>query len=230
MATIYIVEDDENIRDLIQYALESDGHTAHGFAEPQAFWDAMKSSISVPDLILLDRMLPNEDGISILKRLRANVATKALPIILVTAKDSEYDRVKGLDSGADDYITKPFSVLELLSRVRALLRRTQKDENPNTVAFAYKNVELNADKYSVYVDGQEVPLTHKEFQMLWLMMENPEIVITRERFLSNVWESDWGIETRTVDMHIKTLRQKLGHGSEIIQTIRGVGYKVGEKI
>lgn len=222
MPIIYVVEDDDNIRDLILYALK-DRFTPEGFAAPSAFWARMKTAS--PDLVLLDIMLPEEDGLSILKALRLDRKTKNLPVILLTAKTDEYDRVKGLDFGADDYVTKPFSVLELISRMNAVLRRSGFHESG---LLTIKNVTLNPVKRAVTVDGVETALTYKEFELLRQLMENHGIVLTREQLLTQIWGMDFEGETRTVDMHIKTLRQKLGAGGGIIQTVRSVGYKAGD--
>jgi len=223
MPKIYIVEDDDNIRELVLYALQTD-FAAQGFECSEDFDRAMEKEL--PDLVLLDIMLPDEDGIAILKRLRNNNKTNTIPIIMLTAKGSEYDRVKGLDLGADDYITKPFSVLELASRIKAVLRRISHKDNKNTV-FTFDNVELNTEKHIVKVDGENITLTYKEFELLQLLMETAEVVLSRDRIMSAIWGTDFEGETRTVDMHIKTLRQKLGAGGEIIKTVRGIGYKVG---
>ena len=222
---IFIVEDDDNIRELILYALNTANFKAVGFERSDAFWANMKTSM--PDLVLLDIMLPGEDGISILKTLRANHQTSKLPVIMLTAKNSEYDRVKGLDLGADDYIGKPFSVLELTSRIKAVLRRTGAPEE-RTHALVYQNVELNPEKHTVTVDHESIILTYKEFELLTMLMENIGLVLSRDKIMSKVWGTDFEGETRTVDMHIKTLRQKLGTNGEIIKTIRNVGYKIGD--
>jgi len=224
MPTIYIVEDDDNIRDLVIYALQSD-FAVQGFECSSAFDKAMKAQL--PDLVLLDIMLPDEDGLSILDRLKSSAKTKQLPIIILTAKGGEYDRVRGLDLGADDYITKPFSVLELASRIRAVLRRMGQADKDNAT-FIFASVELNTKKHAVKVNGEPVSLTYKEFELLQLLMENIEFVLSRDRIMSSIWGTDFEFETRTVDMHIKTLRKKLGAGGEIIKTIRGIGYKVGD--
>jgi len=221
MPKIYIVEDDDNIRDLVLYSLQTE-FTARGFERSKDFDKAMETEL--PDLVLLDIMLPDEDGIAILKRLRSSHKTNMLPVIMLTAKGSEYDRVKGLDLGADDYITKPFSVLELASRIRAVLRRTGQKDSGSTL-FVCNNVELNTEKHTVRVEGENITLTYKEFELLQLLMENAEVVLSRDKIMSAVWGTDFEYESRTVDMHIKTLRQKLLSGGEIIKTIRGVGYK-----
>jgi len=225
MPKIFIVEDDDNIRELILYALDAVHFKAIGFECSEAFWANIKTEL--PDIILLDIMLPGEDGISILKALRANTQTSKIPVIMLTAKNSEYDRVKGLDLGADDYIVKPFSVLELSSRIKAVLRRsgTQKQ---STAPLVYQNVEVNLEKHTVTVSGESVALTYKEFEVLTMLVENAGLVLSRDKIMSRVWGTDFEGETRTVDMHIKTLRQKLGTGCEIIKTVRNVGYKVGE--
>jgi len=223
MPKVYVVEDDDNIRELVLYALQA-SFTAQGFEDPDDFDKAMKEEL--PDLVLLDIMLPGEDGIAILKRLRSSSKTDRLPVIMLTAKGSEYDRVKGLDLGADDYITKPFSVLELVSRIKAVLRRTGPKHKESTL-FALDMVELDTEKHTVQVGGQNVALTYKEFELLGLLMENSGLVLSRDKIMSAVWGTDFECETRTVDMHIKTLRQKLGAGGEIIKTVRGIGYKVG---
>jgi Response regulators consisting of a CheY-like receiver domain and a winged-helix DNA-binding domain len=226
MPKIYIVEDDDNIRDLVLYAMKNVDFTVQGFSGSKDFYKAVEESL--PDLVLLDIMLPNEDGLSILNRLKSGGKTKQLPIIMLTAKSSEYDRVKGLDLGADDYITKPFSVLELISRIRAVLRRTEQKDSKAEL-FTCDNVELNPQKHTVKVDNEIVVLTYKEFELLQFLMGNADLVLSRDRIMSAVWGTDFEYETRTVDMHIKTLRKKLGTGGEIIKTVRGVGYKVGKE-
>jgi len=224
MPKIYIVEDDDSIRELVLYALKNE-FTVTGFETPRDFRAALEKE--PPDLVLLDIMLPGEDGISIIKSLKAAGKTKDLPVIMLTARDRELDRVTGLDAGADDYVTKPFSVLELMSRIRAVLRRTGYVSEPEKT-LAYENVSLSPEKYAVTVNGGNITLTHKEFELLRLLMENCGRVLTRNRILAAVWDMDFEGETRTVDMHIKTLRQKLGPDGNIISTVRGVGYKVGD--
>lgn len=221
---IYIVEDDENIREIESYALKNSGYKVNCFETGTQLYAAVKEE--KPQLILLDVMLPEEDGLSILKKLRGMSATEHIPIMMVTAKTSEIDKVKGLDGGADDYITKPFGVMELVSRVKALLRRSQALEKKNEIS--YKNVVMNIEKHSVIVDGQICELTYKEFELLRYLLENKEIVLSRDRIMDRVWGFDYEGETRTVDMHIKTLRQKLLNGGSIIKTVRNVGYKIGE--
>ena len=222
---IYCVEDDQSIRELIVYALGSSGFAARGFAESESFWQALGEE--TPELVLLDGMLPGEDGISILKKLRADGRTQRLPVLMLTAKGSEYDKVLGLDSGADDYVTKPFGVMELISRVKALLRRSLQGREP-AHELAAGGLVLNEDKHQVRADGQEVQLTLKEFELLRYLLENRDIALSRNRILETVWGFDFEGETRTVDMHIKTLRQKLGSCGGLIQTVRGIGYKLGE--
>lgn len=221
---IYIVEDDTNIREIESYALKTSGFEIEGFENGEDFFQAMK--VKSPDLIILDVMLPKEDGLSILATLRADTTTKHIPIMMVTAKTSEMDKVRGLDTGADDYITKPFGIMELVSRVKALLRRTSTVDKSATVS--YGNVELSIEKHCVTVDNQVCELTYKEFELLRYLLENQGIVLSRDKIMERVWGFDYEGETRTVDMHIKTLRQKLGESGSMIKTVRNVGYKVGE--
>ena len=221
---IYFLEDDNSIRELVVYTMNSTGFEAVGFSKPSEFWAAMEKE--TPSLILLDIMLPEEDGPQILKRLRADPATKKLPVMMLTAKDSEYDKVLGLDSGADDYVPKPFGMMELVSRVRALLRRTEPEQRSDTCSAGPIHVDLN--RHVVTVDGKNVALTFKEFELLCYLMENKGMVLTRDQLLSKIWGYDFDGETRTVDVHIRTLRQKLGDASRCIETIRGVGYKLEE--
>ncbi len=222
---IYCVEDDKSIRDLIVYALGSGGFEAHGMCDGKELFQALSKEI--PDLILLDIMLPGEDGISILKRLRASGRTKSVPVIMLTAKSAEYDKVLGLDSGADDYITKPFGVMELIARVKAVLRRIgPKERNPQ---LTVGDVTINVDKHQVLANGKEITLTLKEFELLRYLMENVGLVLTRDKVLETVWGYEYEGETRTVDVHIRTLRQKLGEYGSMIETVRGVGYRIGGK-
>lgn len=225
MVKIYCVEDDENIRDLIVYALNNSGFNAIGFESSEDLYLDMDEPL--PDLILLDIMLPGEDGLSILKKLRSKPNTKSIPIIMITAKTSEYDRVVGLDMGADDYIIKPFGVMELISRVKALLRRTNINK-PTENIFTLRDITLTYDKRLVTIDGSIIQLTYKEFELLYYLLRNQNIVLTRENILGKIWGYDFQGETRTVDVHIGTLRQKLGKSGSLIQTIRNVGYKIGE--
>lgn len=220
---IYCVEDDKSIRDLIVYALGSGGFEAAGLCDGKELF--LSLSKELPDLILLDIMLPGEDGISILKRLRASVRTKEIPVIMLTAKSAEYDKVLGLDSGADDYITKPFGVMELISRVKAVLRRVgPKERNPQ---LTVGDVTIHVDKHQVLARGKEITLTLKEFELLRYLMENVGLVLTRDKVLETVWGYEYEGETRTVDVHIRTLRQKLGECGGMIETVRGVGYRIG---
>lgn len=220
-ALIYCVEDDDSIRELICYALKSGGYRAEGFDSSAPLWRRMEEE--PPRLLLLDIMLPGEDGLHILHRLKEDAATRGTPVIMLTAKTTELDKVAGLDAGADDYITKPFSVLELLSRVRAVLRRTAPSGAETLVCGP---VAVDPLRRTVTTDGKPVELTYKEFELLCYMMRNCDIVLSRTRLMENVWGFDFEGESRTVDMHIKTLRQKLGAGGSIIKTVRGVGYKV----
>lgn len=218
---IFCVEDDDSIRELICYALKSGGYQAQGFSSSAALWHRMATE--KPDLLVLDIMLPGEDGLHILQRLKEDASTRSVPVIMLTAKTSELDKVARLDAGADDYITKPFSVLELLSRIRAVLRRTAPSD---AEVLSCGPVTIDPLRRTVTSDGNPVELTYKEFELLCYMMRNCDIVLSRTRLMENVWGFDFEGESRTVDMHIKTLRQKLGAGGSIIKTVRGVGYKV----
>lgn len=219
---IYCVEDDNSIRDLVVYTLRSSGFEAEGFPDAEAFWPAVSDKL--PQLVLLDIMLPGEDGIQILKKLRDNAVMKDIPVIMTTAKSSEYDKVIGLDSGADDYLAKPFGMMEMISRVKAVLRRT----SPKEMQAILSNGQIRADrsKHLVTSGDVAVALTLKEYELLCLFLENPGIVLTREQLLASVWGTDSEIETRTVDVHIGTLRTKLGINGKYIETVRGVGYKM----
>lgn len=221
---IYIVEDDINIREIESYALKNSGYEIEEFEDGASFFQALKHKM--PHLILLDIMLPNEDGLSILTTLRENTTTKSIPIIMVTARSSEIDKVKGLDNGADDYITKPFGVMELVSRVKALLRRTIIQVEKDNLSF--KTIYLDNEKRIVTVKGIACELTYKEFELLKYLMLNTDIVLSRDKIMERVWGFDYEGESRTVDMHIKTLRQKLGEAGNQIKTVRNVGYKIGD--
>ena len=224
MKNIYIVEDDNNIRGMVSYALTSAGFLANGFPDAKEFWVGMENAI--PALILLDIMLPSEDGISILTKLKKTEESKNIPVIMLTAKGSEFDRIQGLDLGADDYITKPFSVLEVLSRIKAVLRRcVNNEERQNQLCI--DNIVLHSDKRIVLVNDEEVALTYKEFELLYYLMLNQGVVLSRDRIIEQVWGFDYNGESRTVDMHIKTLRQKLSDEGNQIKTVRNVGYKIG---
>ena len=218
---VYLVEDDEGIRELVLYALESAGFSARGFDGGEPFWQVMTQQ--KPDLVLLDIMLPGEDGLTLLTRLRSTADTARLPVVMLTSKTSEYDKVKGLDLGADDYIAKPFGVMELLSRVRAVLRRAS-PEQPQAI-LSVGVVMLDEQRREVTADGEPVTLTFKEFELLRILLANKEIVLSREKLMERVWGFDFEGESRTVDMHVKSLRQKLGGCAGVIQTVRGVGYK-----
>jgi len=222
---VYLVEDDNSIRELVAYTLQSAGFRAEGFEKPSAFWHALGNQL--PDLVLLDLMLPEEDGIGILKKLRQSPETRKMPIILLTAKSSEYDKVMGLDNGADDYVAKPFSMMELLARVKALLRRVEKTEDVEMVAGG---LSVNKTRHEVKANGKDITLTLKEFELLCLLLENRGRVLSRDQLLNHIWGYEFDGENRTVDVHIRTLRQKLGDCGEYIETVRGVGYKVGGKV
>ncbi len=221
MALIYIVEDDKNILEIESFALKNSGYDIRGFATAKEFYKALNDFL--PDLILLDIMLPDEDGLSILKKLRQDVKTRSLPVIMVTAKTTEIDKVKGLDSGADDYMTKPFGVMELISRVKALLRRALAGA-PEESVYEFMEILMDIEKHLVTVSGEVCDLTYKEYELLKLFMANPGIVINRERILERIWGTDFEGESRTIDMHIKNLRQKLKTAGKYIKTIRNVGY------
>lgn len=225
MALIYIVEDDASIREIEMIALKNSNYMVQSFDRASTFYAKIEEII--PDLILLDIMLPDEDGYSIVRKLRGNSKTKKVPIIMVTAKTTEMDMVKGLDDGADDYIKKPFSLMELLSRVRALLRRSPQEE---TGELQVGNILLDHERHIVLADNKNVVLTLKEYELLRYLMMNENIVLSREAIMSRVWDVDFEGETRTVDMHIKTLRQKLGDCGRQIRTIRGVGYSISAEI
>lgn len=221
---IYVLEDDESIRELIIYTLNGQKMEVKVFSTPSEFWEAI--SEKVPSLVLLDIMLPEEDGFSILEKLRAAPATKRLPIIMLTAKGSEYDIVRGLDIGADDYIPKPFRMMELLSRIRALLRRSGANDG-RMEEYRVGNLYVNPTRHEVQVDGKDVVLTLKEFELLNLLISRQGIVFTRAQLLDEIWGYGFDGESRTVDVHVRTLRQKLGPAGNYIETVRGIGYKIG---
>jgi len=224
---IYLVEDDDSIRKLVIYALESQGYVAQGFERPGEFWDAVKRE--KPQLVLLDIMLPEEDGISVLRHIRSRSDTAELPVIMLTAKNTEYDRVEGLDAGADDYISKPFGMMELIARVRAVLRR--KAPESRITEYRVGRLYVCPERHEVRVDGENVALTYKEFLLLSLLMENRGFVLTREVLMDKVWDLGAERENRTLDVHIRTLRAKLGEAGSYIQTVRGVGYRMnGEDV
>ncbi len=223
---IYIVEDDAGIREMMTYTLNSTGFDAVGFSEAEAFWEALEKEL--PELVILDIMLPGEDGISVLKKLRGASSTHAIPVIMATAKSTEYDKVTGLDLGADDYLAKPFGMMEMVSRVRAVLRRLSPSKTSKE--YTLGSLSVNDSEHTVTVSGERVILTLKEYEMLLLLLENPGKVFTRDNLLESVWGMDYDGETRTVDVHIRTLRQKLGDGGDYIETVRGVGYRLEEKL
>ena len=218
---IYLVEDDGNIREFVLYALNGQGFQAQGFERPSQFFAALEKQ--KPELVLLDLMLPEEDGLSVLKKLRRSPATKKLPVIILSAKDTEYDKVLGLDSGADDYLPKPFGMMELFSRIRAVLRRSG-DTQPQE-EYACGALTVRPARRQALVEGKEVPLTPKEFEILRLLISHPGLVLSRGQIQDQVWGMEYLGETRTVDVHIRTLRQKLGPCGELIETVRGVGYR-----
>lgn len=222
MAVIYIVEDDKNISEIESYALKNSGYTVDSFENAKTFWNRVQDR--KPDLVLLDVMLPDSDGVEVLKKMRRNPDTRRVPVIMVTAKSSEIDKVKGLDNGADDYITKPFGIMELISRVKAILRRINQDEEEKQLVF--QNITLDCEKRQVTLDGANCELTYKEFELLKLFLQNAGIVMTRETIMEKVWGIDFEGESRTLDMHIKTLRQKLGDAGKHIKTVRNVGYRI----
>ena len=222
---IYLVEDYNSIRELVAYTFNTAGLEAEGFDKPSLFWEALEKR--KPDLVLLDIMLPEEDGIQILQKLRQREDTKKLPVIMLTAKGSEYDKVMGLESGADDYVSKPFGMMELLARVKALLRRTEDLRPAQENRYVIGDLTVNQKRHEVLVKGEAVTLTKKEFDMLCYLLENKGMVLTRDQLLNQIWGYDFDGENRTVDVHIRTLRQKLGDCGTYIETIRGIGYKIG---
>ena len=226
MSRVYCVEDDESIRELIVYALESSGYEAEGFESGDKLFSKVHDSI--PDLILLDIMLPGDNGLEILEKLKADSKLKDISVIMLTAKTTEFDKVKGLDMGADDYIAKPFGVMELISRVKAVLRRT--NPSPTNSDLTFDDISVDYEKRIVTVDDRLVKLTYKECELLYYLLENQGIVLRREMLMNRVWGFYFEGETRTVDVHIATLRQKLGRKGELIQTVRNVGYTLGSLV
>ena len=220
---IYLVEDDASIRELVVYALNNSGFQAVGFDTPSAFWQALAKQ--TPELILLDIMLPEEDGLQILRKLRQSPTTRRTPVIMLTAKGSEYDKVIGLEAGADDYIPKPFGMMELIARVKALLRRA--DDRPADESYRAGCLTVCPERHLVEVEGRQVTLTLKEFELLCMLLKNRNMVLTRDQLLNQIWGYSFDGENRTVDVHIRTLRQKLGPAGDVIETVRGVGYKIG---
>lgn len=221
---IFCVEDDSNIRELVIYTLETTGFEARGFENGQTFQRALATEL--PELVLMDIMLPGEDGIALLKKMKASSRTKNIPVIMVTAKGAEYDKVKGLDLGADDYVTKPFGMMELMSRIKAVLRRSKKSPDEEEDIISIGNLQMNLKKHEVKVDGEVVTLTLKEYELLKRLMKNTNIVMTRDKLLEDIWGYDFDGETRTIDVHVRTLRQKIGVCGEMIETVRGVGYRM----
>ena len=220
---IYLVEDDASIRELVVYALNNSGFQAVGFDTPSVFWQALAKQ--TPELILLDIMLPEEDGLQMLRRLRQSPVTRRTPVIMLTAKGSEYDKVIGLEAGADDYIPKPFGMMELIARVKALLRRA--DDRPADESYRAGCLTVCPERHLVEVEGRQVTLTLKEFELLCMLLKNRNMVLTRDQLLNQIWGYSFDGENRTVDVHIRTLRQKLGPAGDVIETVRGVGYKIG---
>lgn len=221
---IYCVEDEKNIRELLIYTLETTGFSARGMANSKELKDALKEEL--PDLILLDIMLPGDDGYTILAQLKSMSSVKDVPVIMVTAKEAEFDKVKGLEGGADDYITKPFGMMEFIARVKAVLRRSARQNEDKELH--YGELYLNVGRHEVRYQEEKIELTRKEFELLQYLMENKGLVMTRNQILCHVWGYDFDGETRTVDVHVRTLRQKLGEAGNLIETVRGVGYRIGE--
>lgn len=225
---IYLVEDDESIRELIIYTLKNSGFEAEGFSKPSEFFNGFNADKA--QLIILDIMLPEYDGLTLLKKLRNNSKIKDVPIMMLTAKGTEYDKVVGLDSGADDYMSKPFGMMELVSRIKALLRRAKGKTVEDNIEYKVGDLSVCPSKYSVTAKGCDVTLTLKEFELLCLFIKNTGTVFTRDKLLNTIWGYDFDGESRTVDVHIRTLRQKLGDCGEYIETIRGIGYRMGARI
>jgi len=219
---IWCVEDDSSIRDIEVYALQSSGFEAQGFEDGDRFWDALQTSR--PELVVLDVMLPGKDGVELLKRMKSSEEFRDIPVIMATARGTEYDKIQSLDLGADDYLVKPFGIMEMVSRVKAVLRRYKRAQ-PSKL-FSVEGLVLNSSEHTVSVDGERVILTYKEYELLHLFLSHPGIAFTREQLLSNVWNAEYFGETRTVDMHIRTLRQKLGPYGHLIETVRNVGYRL----
>ena len=222
---IWCVEDDPSIREIEVYTLNSTGLEARGFADGAELWEALQKD--TPELVVLDVMLPGEDGVAILKRLKEDERLRDIPVIMATAKSTEFDKVQSLDLGADDYITKPFGMMEMVSRVKAVLRRSQPKQTASLLKM--DGLTLDESQHTVTIDGQRVVLTYKEYELLRLFLSHPGMAFSREQLLQTVWNTDYAVETRTVDMHIRTLRQKLGEYGRYIETIRGVGYRLEGK-
>ena len=222
---IWCVEDDSSIRDIVVYALTSTGFEAKGFEDGNSFWNALQSE--KPELVVLDVMLPGKDGVTLLKMMKVSKEFQDIPVIMATAKGAEYDKIQSLDLGADDYLVKPFGIMEMVSRVKAVLRRCKSVKESTSLKL--DGLVLNPDEHTVTVDGERVILTYKEYELLHLFLSHPGIAFTREQLLSSVWNIEYSGETRTVDMHIRTLRQKLGNYGHIIVTVRNVGYRLENK-
>ena len=220
---IYLLEDDESIRSFVEYALNNSGLESKGFEKPSDFWKGIGEEI--PSLVILDVMLPEEDGLEVLKKLRNRSETKKVPVIMLTAKDSEYDKVIGLDSGADDYVSKPFGMMKLISRIKALLRRTEKKKKKDE--YTVGGLYVCPSKHIVRANGNDVVLTYKEFELLCLLISNRGTVFNRDQILQRIWGFEFDGENRTVDVHIRTLRTKLGDCGRLVETVRGIGYKIG---
>ncbi len=223
---IWCVDDDNTIRDIEVYTLEQTGFEARGFADGLSMLEALKTEI--PELIVLDIMMPEMDGLTVLNQLRSKTEYKNIPVIMATAKGTEMDKIGGLNSGADDYLVKPFGVMEMVARINAVLRRTTKEEKTDDITVG--NITLKETEHKVVADGEKVELTHKEFEMLKLFMQNPNVVFSRDKLMSEIWGMDYVGETRTVDMHIKTLRRKLGNAGGQIKTVIGVGYRLENEV
>ncbi|MBR2132826.1 MAG: response regulator transcription factor [Oscillospiraceae bacterium] len=219
---IWCVEDDSSIRDIEVYALTSTGFEAKGFEDGDSFWNALQTF--QPDLVILDVMLPGKDGIQLLKMMKSSDEFREIPVIMATAKGTEYDKIQGLDLGADDYLVKPFGIMEMISRVKAVLRRCQRTQSSPLLAL--DGLVLNPNEHTVTIDNERVTLTYKEYELLRLFLSQPGFAFTREQLLINIWKTDYSGETRTVDMHIRTLRQKLGNYGHMIETVRNVGYRL----
>lgn len=224
MSLVYVLEDDENIKEIEIFALKNSGYEVKGYTTVKDFYEALKDT--VPSLIILDIMLPDEDGIEVLKELRSKPDTKKIPVIMLTARTTEMDKVKGLESGADDYITKPFGVMEFVARVKAVLRRSQQTDE---MFLCLGPISIDNDKRVAYIKDKPCNLTYKEFELLKFMISNAGIVLTRENIMNRIWGTEYVGETRTVDMHVKTLRKKLGKFGDMIKTVRNVGYKIEEE-
>ena len=224
---IYCVEDDDNIRELVVYTLDSTGLPAKGFPSGKEFKTALKNEL--PELILLDIMLPGEDGMQLLSEVRKDTKTKNIPVIMLTAKGAEYDKVSALDHEADDYVTKPFGMMELVSRIRAVLRRTGRGKNTDEPVIKSGSIKIDVLRHIVTSNGKEIVLTLKEFELLKMLILNSGVVLTREQLLEDIWGYNFDGETRTVDVHVRSLRQKLGKEGDRIETVRGVGYRIREK-